>query len=118
MYCKVFVFIREKTADELRISDWSSDVGSSDLADPAVHIARPGIIGRHRQRIAAAIIVQHPLEIRGTQHDVVAGVVERTEIGRASCREGVCQYVSISVVAVALNKKTEKITIANSHVST
>src|SRR3546814_15135467 len=28
----------------------------------------------------------------------------RPEIGRASCRERVCQYVSISVVAVALKK--------------
>src|SRR3546814_15692272 len=27
------------------------------------------------------------------------------EIGRASCREGVCQYVQISVVAVSLKKK-------------
>src|SRR3546814_12342215 len=31
----------------------------------------------------------------------------RSEIGRASCRERVCQYVSISVVAVSL-KKTRK----------
>src|SRR3546814_15678878 len=29
----------------------------------------------------------------------------RQEIGRASCRERVCQYVSISVVAVSLKKK-------------
>src|SRR3546814_13250209 len=29
----------------------------------------------------------------------------RIEIGRASCRERVCQYVSISVVAVSLKKK-------------
>src|SRR3546814_16078818 len=28
------------------------------------------------------------------------------EIGRASCRERVCQYVSISVVAVSLKNKT------------
>src|SRR3546814_13931696 len=28
------------------------------------------------------------------------------EIGRASCRERVCQYVEISVVAVSLTKKT------------
>src|SRR3546814_9283981 len=34
---------------------------------------------------------------------VVTGVVE--QIGRASCRERVCQYVSISVVAVSLKKK-------------
>src|SRR3546814_14733615 len=30
------------------------------------------------------------------------------KIGRASCRERVCQYVSISVVAVSLKKKTKK----------
>src|SRR3546814_21011510 len=30
------------------------------------------------------------------------------EIGRASCRERVCQYVSISVVAVSLKKKTQR----------
>src|SRR3546814_13478122 len=30
------------------------------------------------------------------------------EIGRASCRERVCQYVKISVVAVSLKNKTEK----------
>src|SRR3546814_16719408 len=30
------------------------------------------------------------------------------EIGRASCRERVCQYVSFSVVAVSLKKKKEE----------
>src|SRR3546814_12695861 len=32
-------------------------------------------------------------------------VPERREIGRASCRERVCQYVSISVVAVSLKQQ-------------
>src|SRR3546814_20994357 len=32
------------------------------------------------------------------------------EIGRASCRERVCKYVSISVVAVSLKKKKNKTT--------
>src|SRR3546814_6808557 len=31
MYCLVFFFFKQKTADEMRISDWSSDVCSSDL---------------------------------------------------------------------------------------
>src|SRR3546814_14428571 len=31
------------------------------------------------------------------------------QIGRASCREGVCQYVEISVVAVSLKKKIKNI---------
>src|SRR3546814_16190044 len=33
------------------------------------------------------------------------------QIGRASCRERVCQYVSISVGAVSLNKKNKDITV-------
>src|SRR3546814_18570685 len=35
-----------------------------------------------------------------------AGLLGWIEIGRASCRERVCQYVSISVVAVTLKKKS------------
>src|SRR3546814_21002054 len=37
--------------------------------------------------------------------DVGAVLVPALEIGRASCRERVCQYVSISVVAVFLKKQ-------------
>src|SRR3546814_16971395 len=35
----------------------------------------------------------------------VRAVLRDGQIGRASCRERVCQYVSISVVAVSLTKK-------------
>src|SRR3546814_12033827 len=35
MYLSVFFFFKQKTAYELRISDWSSDVCSSDLRDRA-----------------------------------------------------------------------------------
>src|SRR3546814_16770663 len=37
----------------------------------------------------------------------VLQLLKLPEIGRASCRERVCQYVSISVVAVSLKKKTK-----------
>src|SRR3546814_6491961 len=40
-----FFFFKQKTAYEMRISDWSSDVCSSDLAD-APSAARPGAAGR------------------------------------------------------------------------
>src|SRR3546814_18236230 len=33
-------------------------------------------------------------------------VIERQEIGRATCRVSVCQSVSLLVVALAVNKKT------------
>src|SRR3546814_17488989 len=35
------------------------------------------------------------------------------EIGRASCRERVCQYVELSVVAVSLTTKKTKITCSS-----
>src|SRR3546814_17583594 len=48
MVLSVFFFFKQKTAYELRISDWSSDVCSSDLADSAVPL-------RHAPCPAAAI---------------------------------------------------------------
>src|SRR3546814_7206216 len=49
----LFFFFKQKTAYEMRISDWSSDVCSSDLVD------RKGLVERlcawrHRQRVARA----------------------------------------------------------------
>src|SRR3546814_14085861 len=41
----VFFFFKQKTAYEMRISDWSSDVCSSDLI-----VERPRLPRRHRQR--------------------------------------------------------------------
>src|SRR3546814_329855 len=46
-----FFFLKQKTAYELRISDWSSDVCSSDLSDPrcqgcSIIRFRPGIEDR------------------------------------------------------------------------
>src|SRR3546814_15517493 len=37
------------------------------------------------------------------------GAVQAIQIGRASCRDRMCQYVSISVAAVSLKKKTTQI---------
>src|SRR3546814_20709679 len=102
----------------MRISDWSSDVCSSDRraalpAIKAVHAPLVGV-GPHVQHhaagpetalaVATAIIEAHidaaVLDAR-TEFAVEAAVVmgvqaEETafhEIGRASCRERVCQYV-------------------------
>src|SRR3546814_3158267 len=45
----MFFLFKQKTADELRISDWSSDVCSSDLFQNHVEHRLPR---RHRERIA------------------------------------------------------------------
>src|SRR3546814_9557964 len=44
MLCVSFFFFKQKTAYELRISDWSSDVCSSDLLEAVVRLV-PGVMG-------------------------------------------------------------------------
>src|SRR3546814_12120459 len=87
----------------MRISDWSSDVCSSDLKsagaeraagqDTAKPFSRADALAEVRNNIYLVAIFAQPF------------TPMRPEIGRASCRERVCQYVSISVVAVSLKKK-------------
>src|SRR3546814_12100367 len=106
----------------MRISDWSSDVCSSDLgilAEPLVPIEDHGFAAllRHGDghdlvsELAlapgggGALVRSDGIGVRLLPRDaIVAG--EIFAIGRASCREGVCQYVSISVVACSLKTKT------------
>src|SRR3546814_16187816 len=74
---------------------------------------------RDRPHLRCLMIFQHPSQREGRGE---AGGADRhrlaqaqtiglaDEIGRASCRERVCQYVYISVVAVSLKKnKTQTI---------
>src|SRR3546814_5881829 len=77
--CMFFVFFMQKTAYEIRISDWSSDVCSSDLR-PGVRRLCRRVAGREGAPALA------PRQRRG-------GAVGAGQIGRASGRERVCQYV-------------------------
>src|SRR3546814_1267982 len=85
-----FFFFKQKTAYEMRISDWSSDVCSSDLA--SLSVARGGGLFSGRRRLRRLL-----LRRERRMHDLAvaddAGVGDDLEIGRASCRERVCQYV-------------------------
>src|SRR3546814_6920683 len=104
-------FFKQKTAYEMRISDWSSDVCSSDLLAIT--------IGRHRQQeflmkgqLLEAVIAQAVRDIGNVRLAFLARAAQRAglaqvgiplldgdvgmpedEIGRASGRERVCQYV-------------------------
>src|SRR3546814_13602791 len=103
----------------MRISDWSSDVCSSDLAadrEDRLDARVPALAGRAAGRVALddedlALLGVGRLAVRelagqtAAAEQTLAGAGQ--ESGRASCRERVCQYVSISVVAVALQKKNE-----------
>src|SRR3546814_21034401 len=85
----------------MRISDWSSDVCSSDL-DSFAGIAPscvPAFVAAQMGGAITAHIVSGLVFPAAPQNAALA------EIGRASCRERVCQYVSISVVAVSFTQK-------------
>src|SRR3546814_17386496 len=105
-------FFKQKTAYEMRISDWSSDVCSSDLQHDIDRARRQRVDHRRRDRH------EQDLEQRRADNDVRPHAEEKAhrgppdnaaadteQLGRASCRERVCQYVSISGVAVSLKKK-------------
>src|SRR3546814_5613812 len=45
VWCLFFFFFKQKTAYEMRISDWTSDVCSSDLADDACRLVAGRVAG-------------------------------------------------------------------------
>src|SRR3546814_17410270 len=107
----------------MRISDWSSDVCSSDLREDAPE-GRPHPHGAFRRedrpvreddRLVSDLLRRggRVLERDSDLPDVRPGTSSRrhrehAQIGRESCRERVCKYVSISVVAVSFKKKKKK----------
>src|SRR3546814_3040142 len=107
MWCLPFVcFFKQKTAYEVRISDWSSDVCSSDLPVVA-RLTRPkweicsvqagGGLSWERcppGRTGTSSSSPHtPGMIRSARPGAGTPTDWEREIGRASCRERVCQYV-------------------------
>src|SRR3546814_18142124 len=102
----------------MRISDWSSDVCSSDLVERVARAYRRReqvLAGLQATRLAGELggdreqhrLADHP-GVRQLVRDLLEPGAARHHhgIGRAACRERVCQYVSISVGAVSLKKKT------------
>src|SRR3546814_4442139 len=92
----IVFFFKQKTAYEMRISDWSSDVCSSDLEGCIEALGeRRDVAGLY----AAAHLAVLPSYREGLPRSLIEAaacgraVVTTDEIGRASCRERVCQYV-------------------------
>src|SRR3546814_5051695 len=91
-------FFKQKTAYEMRISDWSSDVCSSDLAllDDSFHfhgrtLTRPAPlwnpVGVERAWLEALHGFAWLRDLRAAGGDAAR------HLGRASCRERVCPFV-------------------------
>src|SRR3546814_2602971 len=101
MCFRVICFFKQKTAYDMRISDWSSDVCSSDLrkrVQLALEHQAERRIGKRAQRSVAAdrIGAHRAMDERARQADVERAITRlriglgRPEIGRASRRDRVC----------------------------
>src|SRR3546814_7845734 len=74
MSCVVFLFFKQKTAYELRISDWSSDVCSSDLYPKQRALCQAGKVIKRLRLVAHELARQRfPAELRIGQHRPVVG---------------------------------------------
>src|SRR3546814_2396798 len=98
LYFLFFFFFKQKTAYEMRISDWSSDVCSSDLTsagrvptDKGYRLFVDRLTKVKPMSAAEQRAISNFLQGAVDLDDVVQRSVR--QIGRASCRERVCQYV-------------------------
>src|SRR3546814_10024692 len=105
----ILFFFKQKTAYEMRISDWSSDVCSSDLRINSLTGGLADQVPRHKNIRSHAICLNlHGAAQIAAIHGVVCYAVTNQiavksevgdlmcnaeQIGRASCRDRVCQYV-------------------------
>src|SRR3546814_17863901 len=99
----------------MRISDWSSDVCSSDLSDNkrcSIHkqnIGRtpPFWLAKNARALSRRVSFVAPSpKLPSRPSD---GTLRATfSIGSASCRERVCQYVEISLVSVSVQQEKTK----------
>src|SRR3546814_4488278 len=102
-----FFFFKQKTAYEMRISDWSSDVCSSDLysRDCLRELRQDTALAYDERTLGTLQVFQTQeqfdasakdlavLRDLGVPHELLSRDGCLSEIGRASCRERVCQYV-------------------------
>src|SRR3546814_5433999 len=101
VYCYglYFFLFKQKTAYERRISDWSSDVCSSDLINSEL-VSNEALLNDVTKMQKDKVAIQNRLnKINSELANNIALSNEKArlqtekEIGRASCRERVCQYV-------------------------
>src|SRR3546814_7039624 len=91
-----FLFCKQKTAYDMRISYWSSDVCSSDLGSGKSSLLR--CVNRLNEVSRGKVLVhdgQSEVDVASCDAGTLRRLRQRRismEIGRASCRERVCPY--------------------------
>src|SRR3546814_3977334 len=105
---RLYCFFKQKTAYEMRSSDWSSDECSSDLTEGVVVLPVEGIdreTGRliadlaaaslQKQEIAASVEASNrsSLFLHGAGRRLADGAMEIAQLGIATNRARLCPYV-------------------------
>src|SRR3546814_10085184 len=99
-----FFFFKQKTAYEMRISDWSSDVCSSDLAAPALGMG-PALTG---WVVSSALL--------GSLFGALGAGPAADRIGRRKII-GVAAFIfSLGIVGAALSPDVATLKIGSAHV--
>src|SRR3546814_15240896 len=97
-----FFFFKQKTAYEMRISDWSSDVCSSDLRASRIPSIRPDMM----------LPMMRPRRWSGARwaaNGTSSCAPTEVKIGRASCRERVSVRVDLGGRRIIKKKRKQKI---------
>src|SRR3546814_6152073 len=99
----LFLFVKQNAAYQVRISNWCSDVFSSDLKRVTVRFAgRPIPVLNELETIDGQVwsnvwMTDFIVRIDPATGNIASlldlSTLKADEIGRASCRERVCQYV-------------------------
>src|SRR3546814_13423117 len=121
MCVNVFFFVKQKTAYEMRISDWSSDVFSSDLDATFqyrhFHVC-PFIQGSKPAALSATWHAVHQVAQGQRNHRKISNQHQaghddsherQQKIGRASCRERVSVRVDLGGRRIIKKKKHKRI---------
>src|SRR3546814_10702257 len=129
LFISFFVFFKQKTAYEMRISDWSSDVCSSDLLGELLHVVVDGVavvvVGNQVDRLHffAVCLGQHGCNCLGCCVSVVAkteavaaailagGIARTADNWRSEEHTSELQsLMRISYAVFCLKKKTIQVT--------
>src|SRR3546814_10621473 len=95
----VFFFFKHKTAYEMRISDWSSDVCSSDLGWKIKLVEQGKSVGRIKTGIIVAdddIVRAHPIDEELARGDFMDQIVE-IDLGEIFAQRLLCIVVRIEL---------------------
>src|SRR3546814_8158840 len=92
-----FFCFKQKTAYDVRISDWSSDVCSSDLKEfcmARAYGANASLLAAFESTYGSTPVDGYwQLPFVSTALGSEQGLIANDQIGTATCRESVCQYV-------------------------